>query len=61
MLFSGDFPHVEGKRKPLQRFGETFKGLPQTAFDYFYSENFTDLMGSELAPELLKPLKVVAV
>ena len=61
MLFSGDFPHIKGRRNPFKTFSEALKGLPQTALGYFYSENFTDLVGSELAPELLITLKIVAV
>ena len=43
---------MEGGRNPLKRFGETLEGLPQTAVDGFYAENFIDLMGEGLAPEL---------
>ena len=51
-LFSTDFPHVEGGRNPLKRFGETLEGLPESAVDAFYAGNFVDLMGDGLAPEL---------
>lgn len=51
-LFSTDFPHVEGGRNPLKRFGETLEGLPESAVDAFYAGNFVDLMGEGLAPEL---------
>ena len=51
-LFSTDFPHVEGGRNPLKRFGETLEGLPESAVDAFYAGNFVDLIGEGLAPEL---------
>ena len=51
-LFSTDYPHVEGGRNPMKRFGETLEGLPQSAVDAFYAGNFVDLMGEGLAPEL---------
>ncbi|MCH2097680.1 MAG: amidohydrolase, partial [Pseudomonadales bacterium] len=51
-LFSTDFPHVEGGRNPLKRFGETLDGLSESAVDAFYAGNFVDLMGEGLAPEL---------
>ena len=28
MLFSSDFPHVEGGRNPLKRFGDSLVGTP---------------------------------
>ena len=54
-LFSTDYPHVEGGRNPLKRFDESLDGLPQSARDAFYSNNFIDLMGEGLAPELRRP------
>ena len=54
-LFSTDFPHVEGGRNPMKRFGETLEGLSQTAVDAFFSDNFIDMMGEGLAPELRRP------
>ena len=42
-LFSTDYPHVEGGRNPLKRFAERLNGLPPTALDGFYAENFIDL------------------
>lgn len=54
-LFSTDFPHVEGGRNPMKRFGETLEGLSQTAVDAFYADNFIDMMGEGLAPELRRP------
>jgi hypothetical protein len=54
-LFSTDFPHVEGGRNPLKRFGEALEGLPQRAVDAFFADNFIDLMGDGLEPALRRP------
>jgi predicted TIM-barrel fold metal-dependent hydrolase len=54
-LFSTDYPHVEGGRNPLKRFGESVDGLPASAQEAFYAENFIDMMGEGLAPELRRP------
>jgi uncharacterized protein len=51
-LFSSDFPHVEGGRNPLKRFNDSLAGLPQSSIDRFYCDNFVDLMGEGLAPDL---------
>ena len=51
-LFSSDFPHVEGGRNPLKRFNESLEGVGETARRRFYRDNFIDLMGAGLAPEL---------
>jgi predicted TIM-barrel fold metal-dependent hydrolase len=60
MLFSSDFPHVEGGRNPLKRFGDSLAGTPQWAQERFYAENFIDLMGAGLAPELRRPRHLAA-
>jgi predicted TIM-barrel fold metal-dependent hydrolase len=54
-LFSSDFPHVEGGRNPLKRFDDSLAGLPQRSIDRFYCDNFIDLMGEGLAPDLRRP------
>ncbi|WP_297695765.1 amidohydrolase family protein [Phenylobacterium sp.] len=51
-LFSSDFPHVEGGRNPLKRFGDSLQGLPEPAKRRFYRDNFIDLMGAGLDPAL---------
>jgi predicted TIM-barrel fold metal-dependent hydrolase len=51
-LFSSDFPHVEGGRNPLKRFDDSLQGLNATQIGKFYADNFIDLMGNGLAPEL---------
>ena len=59
-LFSTDYPHVEGGRNPLKRFGETLAGLPPSALDGFYADNFIDLMGEGLASELRRPAPLMS-
>ncbi|HTQ14294.1 MAG TPA: amidohydrolase family protein [Rhizomicrobium sp.] len=54
-LFSSDFPHVEGGRNPLKRFNDSLANAPARAVERFYCENFVDLMGEGLAPELRHP------
>ena len=54
-LFSSDFPHVEGGRNPLKRFDDSLAGLPARAIERFYCDNFVDLMGEGLAPDLRRP------
>ena len=46
---------MEGGRNPLKRFGESLDGLPASAQEAFYAENFIDMMGEGLAPELRRP------
>ena len=48
-LFSSDYPHVEGGRRPLERFEASLVGTDPAARDRFYTENFLDLMGSAAA------------
>ena len=55
-LFSTDYPHVEGGRNPLKRFGESLDGLSSAAQEAFFAGNFIDMMGEGLAPELRRPL-----
>ena len=59
-LFSSDFPHVEGGRNPLKRFGDSLAGTAQAAQDRFYRENFIDLMGEGLAEDLRRPRHLMA-
>jgi uncharacterized protein len=54
-LFSSDFPHVEGGRNPLKRFGESLTGCTPQQVERFYSDNFIDLMGEGLASDLRRP------
>ncbi len=59
-LFSSDFPHVEGGRNPLKRFGESLTGISPRAIERFYCDNFIDLMGEGLAHDLRRPAHLVA-
>ncbi|MEZ5558104.1 MAG: amidohydrolase family protein [Pseudomonadales bacterium] len=52
LLFSSDFPHVEGGRNPIKRFEENLGGVSETARRKFYRDNFIDLMGPALEPAL---------
>jgi predicted TIM-barrel fold metal-dependent hydrolase len=52
LLFSSDFPHVEGGRNPLKRFNESLQGSSDVAIDKFYRDNFIDLMGAGLDASL---------
>ena len=49
-MFSSDYPHVEGGRRPIERFEASLSGIDDGARRRFYSENFLDLMGSRAAP-----------
>jgi len=60
MLFSSDFPHVEGGRNPLKRFGESLAGTGAGAVDRFYRDNFIDLLGAGLAEDLRRPAHLAA-
>jgi predicted TIM-barrel fold metal-dependent hydrolase len=53
-LFSSDYPHVEGGRNPIKRFETSMQtaGTSEAQKQRFYCDNFVDLMGSGLAPEL---------
>ncbi len=47
-MFSSDYPHVEGGRKPLEHFAASMAaaGTDHEAQERFYSANFLDLMGT---------------
>jgi len=51
-MFSSDYPHVEGGRKPIERFEASIAGLPEEVQERFWSANFADLMGRRLAERL---------
>jgi predicted TIM-barrel fold metal-dependent hydrolase len=48
-LFSTDFPHVEGGRRPIERFERSLADASEEIHNRFYAENFIDLMGRGLA------------
>jgi predicted TIM-barrel fold metal-dependent hydrolase len=47
-LFSSDYPHVEGGRRPIERFESSLAGVGDDVRHGFYHDNFVDLMGSAL-------------
>jgi predicted TIM-barrel fold metal-dependent hydrolase len=49
VLFSSDYPHVEGGRKPLERFEASLGGATEDVRRQFYADNFLFLMGSAAA------------
>ena len=54
-LFSSDYPHVEGGRRPIERFEASLRGTETTdaARHAFYQDNFVDMMGAGLPAGLL--------
>ena len=47
-LFSSDYPHVEGGRRPIERFEASLTGIDEASRQAFYHDNFVDLMGTAL-------------
>lgn len=45
-LFSSDYPHVEGGRRPIERFEASLGHASEAIRRRFYCDNFRDLMGS---------------
>ncbi len=48
-MFSSDYPHVEGGRRPFERFERSLGEAAEDVRQRFYCDNFVDLMGSALA------------
>ncbi len=48
VLFSSDYPHVEGGRRPIERFESSLGGADLDVREAFYHDNFVDLMGAGL-------------
>jgi predicted TIM-barrel fold metal-dependent hydrolase len=46
VMFSSDYPHVEGGRKPLERFEASLGDASDEVRRQFYTDNFLFLMGS---------------
>jgi predicted TIM-barrel fold metal-dependent hydrolase len=44
-LFSSDYPHIEGGRNPLGRFGTSLEGFDEDVLERFYSGNMARLFG----------------
>jgi len=49
-LFSSDYPHVEGGRRPIERFEASLGDASAEIRRAFYCDNFLDLMGTAAAP-----------
>ncbi len=45
-MFSSDYPHVEGGRRPIERFEASLGDAPAAVRHAFYCDNFLDLIGS---------------
>jgi len=50
-MFSTDYPHVEGGRRPYERFERSLGDASEATRRRFYVDNFVDLMGSGLPTE----------
>ncbi|MCB0965498.1 MAG: amidohydrolase family protein [Ilumatobacter sp.] len=48
VLFSSDYPHVEGGRRPIERFERSMEGCSEAVRHAFYHDNFVDLMGGRV-------------
>ncbi len=46
VLFNSDYPHVEGGRRPIERFERSLGDLPESVRQAFYCDNFLGLMGA---------------
>lgn len=46
LMFNSDYPHVEGGRRPIERFERSLGDAPDSVRDAFYCDNFLDLMGA---------------
>lgn len=46
VLFNSDYPHVEGGRRPIERFERSLGDLPESVRQAFYCDNFLELMGA---------------
>jgi predicted TIM-barrel fold metal-dependent hydrolase len=45
LMFSTDYPHLEGGHDPLKNFERSLDGFADDVKEKFYSENFASLMG----------------
>ncbi len=54
-LFSTDYPHVEGGRRPFERFEASLGDRPEAVRHAVYCTNFEDLMGAGLPAPLRAP------
>ena len=49
IMWGTDYPHVEGGRRPYERFERSLGDRSDEVRDRFYVDNFVDLMGSAVA------------
>jgi predicted TIM-barrel fold metal-dependent hydrolase len=49
-MFNSDYPHVEGGRRPIERFERSLGDASDSVRQSFYCDNFVELMGSRLPP-----------
>jgi predicted TIM-barrel fold metal-dependent hydrolase len=56
-LFSSDYPHVEGGRRPIERFEESLaaSSIDASAREAFFRDNMADLMGPHLPAPVPTP------
>ena len=54
VLFNSDYPHVEGGRRPIERFERSLGDASEAVRQAFYCNNFLQLMGA--AARHLKPV-----
>ena len=47
-MFSTDYPHVEGGRRPYERFERSLGNASEAVHQRFYADNFIELMGNAL-------------
>jgi predicted TIM-barrel fold metal-dependent hydrolase len=46
VMFNSDYPHVEGGRRPIERFERSLGDRGETVRQAFYSDNFLRMMGA---------------
>ncbi len=46
VLFNSDYPHVEGGRRPIERFERSLGNAPESVRQAFYCDNFLTMMGA---------------
>jgi len=48
-MFSTDYPHVEGGRRPFERFERSLGDVDESVRSGFYADNFLDMIGKGAA------------
>lgn len=52
LLFSSDYPHLEGGADPVSKFEASLEGLDEDDKERFYNRNFVEMMGAQLPVEV---------